>query len=124
MVSPAWLNKQDPDDKEVDQLILAAGMQKFLPMFFSSRAGEAEERPSRTRRTVEMTRRQWVGAYYVEMRRRQTGCLIRMYVYLFRTGALALKATWSGTEPSECDRQFQRTIDSAKAILAKRPRSK
>ncbi len=120
MVSPAWLHPQEPDDTEVELVLKTAGLGKFMPLFpFGPPSGE-EKRPGGGRRPPERTREKWVGPYYVKMEGRRDSCTIRLYVYIFKTGSLALKGTWSGYELTSCQVQFERTVESAQAALVKR----
>ena len=119
-VSPAWLHPKEPDDTEVEMVLRTAGLGKFMPMFpFGTSSGE-EKRLGGGRRPPERTREKWVGPYYVKMEGRRDSCMIRLYVYIFKTGSLALKGTWSGYDLAACDAQFQKTVDSATASLIRR----
>lgn len=120
MVTPAWVNKSEPDDREIGLVITVAGLREFKPMFFPGRAEEETGRPAGRRRPPLARREKWVGPYFLQMERRQDSCLLKVYVYLFKTGSLALKGTWSGYDPASCDRQFLKTVDTVTAAIMRR----
>lgn len=120
MVTPGWVNKPEPDDREVALVLQVAGLKEFKPMYFPPSPEAEVERPGGRRKPPLSTRRKWVGPYLVEMERRQESCMLRLYVYRFKDGVLLLKGTWSGYEPAVCDQQFLKTIDTATAALMRR----
>jgi len=120
MVTPAWVNKEEPEDKEIELVIQVAGLREFKPMYFPRGEVQEEERPARRRRPPLSIRRKWVGPYLVEMERRPETCMLRLWVYSFKDGSLRLKGTWSGYEPVLCDRQFLKTVDTATAAIMRR----
>jgi hypothetical protein len=120
MVSPAWLHPKEPDDDEIELVLRKAGLQEFKPMFFPGIGEEALERTGGRRRPPERTRQKWVGPYFVKMEARGDNCNIKLYIYIFKSGSLVLKGTWSGYDLTTCQVQFERTVESAQAAIVNR----
>ncbi len=120
MVTPAWVNPQEPDDDEVRLVLMTAGLRAFEPTFFPGMGEEESERPGGRRYPPLRTRKKWVGPYFVQMEGRRDSCTIKLYIYVFKTGSLRLKGTWSGYDLTTCQIQFERTVESAQAALVNR----